>query len=75
MKRSLKIFITILLVIAVVAIAYVLYKGIIALWKAAESILKAFIGLLSVLVSILPFILVAGLIAAATSYVIQNVNL
>jgi hypothetical protein len=64
-----------ILIIAVAAIAYVLYKGIIQLWKAAESILKAFIGLLSVLVSILPFILIAGLIAAGTSWVIQNVNL
>lgn len=73
--QSLPIWKIAILAIAVIAIAYVLYKGIIQLWKAAEQILKAFIGLLSVLVSILPFILVAGLIAAGTSWVIQNVNL
>lgn len=73
--QSLPVWKIIVLAIAVIAIVYVLYKGIIALWKAAESILKAFIGLLSVLVSILPYILIAGLIAFGTSWVIQNVNL
>jgi hypothetical protein len=73
--QSLPIWKIAILVIAVIAIAYVLYKGIIQLWKAAEQILKAFIGLLSVLVGILPFILIAGIIAAAASWVIQNVNL
>lgn len=73
--QSLPIWKIVVLVIAVVAIAYVLYKGIIALWKAAESILKAFIGLLSVLVSILPFILIAGLIAFGASWVVKNVTL
>jgi hypothetical protein len=62
------------LAIVVVAIVYVLYRAIIELWEAAESILKAFVGLLMVLVSILPYVLVAGLIAAAGGYVIQHVN-
>lgn len=62
------------LALVVIGIVYVLYKGVIQLWKAAEQILKAFIGLLGVLVSILPFILIAGLIAAAGGWVIQNVN-
>lgn len=73
--QSLPLWKIIVLAIAVIAIAYVLYKGVIQLWKAAEQILKAFVGLLSVLVSILPFILIAGLIAAGASYVIQHVNL
>lgn len=62
------------LAVAVVAIAYVLYKAVIQLWKAAEQILKAFVGLLMVLVSILPYVLVAGIIAAVGGYIIQHVN-
>jgi hypothetical protein len=62
------------LAIVVVAIVYVLYRAAIELWSAAEQILKAFVGLLMVLVSILPYVLVAGLIAAAGGYVIQHVN-
>jgi hypothetical protein len=72
--QSLPIWKIAVLAVVVIAIVYVLYKAIIQLWKAAEQILKAFIGLLSVLVSILPFILIAGLIAAAGGWVIQNVN-
>ena len=63
------------LAVAVLAIAYVLYKAVIQLWNAASQILQAFIGLLSVLVTILPFILIAGAIAAASGWIIQNVNL
>ncbi len=62
------------LVVVVIAIVYVLYKGFFALWKAAEQIFRAFVELLMVLVSILPYVLIAGLIAAAGSYVIQHVN-
>lgn len=60
--------------LVVIGIVYVLYKAVIQLWEAAEQILKAFVGLLMVLVSILPFILVAGAIAAVGSYIIQHVN-
>lgn len=72
--QSLPIWKIILLVVVCVAIVYVLYKAIIALWGAAEAILKAFIALLGVLVSILPYIVIAGVIAAAGGYVIQNVT-
>lgn len=72
--QSLPIWKLVVLAIVVIAIVYVLYKAVIALWKAAEQVLKAFIALLGVLVTILPFVLVAGLIAAAGGYVIQNVN-
>lgn len=64
----------VVLALVVAAIVYVLYKAVIQLWKAAEQILKAFIGLLGVLVTILPFILIAGLIAAGGGWIIQNVN-
>ncbi len=60
--------------IAVIAIVYVLYRGFFQLWRAAEQIFRAFVELLMVLVSVLPFVLLAGLIAAAGSYVIQHVN-
>jgi hypothetical protein len=63
------------LAIAVVAIVYVLYRGFFQVWHAAEQIFKAFVELLMVLVAILPYVLVAGIIAAAGSFVIQNVNL
>lgn len=62
------------LVLVVIGIVYVLYKALRELWDAAEKIFKAFIGLLSVLVSILPYIIIAGLIAFAGSWVIQNIN-
>lgn len=62
------------LAVVVIAIVYVLYKAVMQLWTAAEQILKAFVGLLSVLVTILPFIVIAGLIAAGGGWVIQNVN-
>jgi hypothetical protein len=64
----------VVLAIVVIAIVYVLYKGFFALWKAAEQIFRAFVELLMVLVSILPYVLIAGIIAAAGSYVIQHVN-
>jgi hypothetical protein len=62
------------LAIVVLAIVYVLYRAVIQLWRAAEQILKAFVGLLMVLISVLPYVLIAGLIAAAGGYVIQHVN-
>ena len=64
----------VVLALAAIAIIYVLYRAVLQLWSAAEQILKAFVGLLIVLVSILPFILIAGLIAAGASYAIQHVN-
>lgn len=72
--QNLPIWKLVVLAIVVAAIIYVLYKAVIQLWKAAEQILKAFIGLLGVLVTILPFILIAGLIAAGGGWIIQNVN-
>ena len=64
-----------ILAVVVIAIVYVLYRGFFALWKAAEQIFRAFVELLMVLISILPYVLIAGLIAAAGSYVIQHVNI
>jgi hypothetical protein len=63
-----------ILAIVVIAIVYVLYKAVIALWSAAEKVLLAFVALLSVLITMLPYIIIAGLIAAGGGWVIQNVN-
>lgn len=73
--QSLPVWKIIVLAIVVAAIGFVLYKAVIQLWKAAEQILKAFIALLGVLVSILPYVVIAGVIAAAGGYVIQKVTL
>jgi hypothetical protein len=72
--QSLPVWKIVVLVLVCIGIVYVLYKAAVQLWEAAEKILKAFIGLLSVLVTILPFVLIAGLIAAAGGWVIHNVN-
>jgi hypothetical protein len=72
--QSLPIWKIVVLAAVVVAIVYVLYKALREVWDAAEKILKAFIGLLGVLVTILPYIIIAGLIAFGGSWIIQNVN-
>lgn len=64
----------VVLALVIVAIVYVLYKAVLQLWGAAEKVLLAFVALLSVLITILPFVLIAGLIAAGGGWVIQNVN-
>ncbi|MBU2583181.1 MAG: hypothetical protein KJ622_15845 [Alphaproteobacteria bacterium] len=73
--QALPIWKIVVLVAVCAGIVYVLYKAVVQLWGAAEAILKAFIALLGVLVSILPYIVIAGVIAAGGGWVIQNVNL
>lgn len=63
-----------ILAIVIIAIVYVLYKAVISLWSAAEKVLLAFVALLSVLITMLPYIIIAGLIAAGGGWIIQNVN-
>ncbi|MBU1211743.1 MAG: hypothetical protein KJ587_10780 [Alphaproteobacteria bacterium] len=72
--QSLPVWKIVVLVAVCAAIVYVLYRVVMQLWGAAEAILKAFIALLGVLVSILPYIVIAGAIAAGGGWVIQNVN-
>jgi type VI protein secretion system component VasF len=62
------------LALVILAIVYVLYKAVISLWGAAEKVLLAFVALLGVLITMLPYIVIAGLIAAGGGWVIQNVN-
>ena len=54
-----------LLALVVGSVAYVLYKAAQEVWSAGENVLKAFLSLVGVLVSVLPYVFVAGLIAFA----------
>ena len=64
----------VVLALVIIATVYVLYKAVISLWSAAEKVLLAFVALLSVLITMLPYIIIAGLIAAGGGWIIQNVN-
>lgn len=73
--QSLPIWKIAILAMVVIAVVYVLYRAVFALWRAAEQIFQAFVGLLTVLIAVLPYVLIAGLIAAGGGYIIQHVNL
>ncbi len=65
-----------IVVLAVVAIgiAFMVFKVLRQLWDAGEKVLRAFVALLAVLIGVLPYVVVAGVIAFAGGYVIKNVN-
>src|SRR5712691_2327514 len=65
----------ILLVIVVAAVAYALFLAAKQLWVAGVHVLAAFASLLGPLVVTLPTILIAGCIALAGMWVINNLNL
>jgi hypothetical protein len=65
----------VLLVVVLGAVVYLLYKAAVQLWEAAVSVFKAFVGLLSAFVLVLPYVLIAGLIAFAGGWLIRTVNL
>jgi hypothetical protein len=65
----------ILLVIVIIAVAYVLFLAARRLWFAGVHVLAAFVRFLGVLVYTLPAILLAGCIALAGLWVINNLNL
>jgi hypothetical protein len=65
----------ILLVLLIVGIIYALYKVAVELWEAGERILAAFATLLGVLVRTLPSVMIAGIIALAGLWVLNNVDL
>jgi hypothetical protein len=64
----------ILLVIVVAAVAYALFIAAKELWEAAVKVLAAFASFLAALVMTLPTILIAGVIALAGLWVINNFN-
>lgn len=63
-----------ILAIVLLAIAYILYTAGRQIWSATETLFKAFVGLLAAFVSVLPHIVVAGVIAFAGGWAIQNLN-
>src|SRR6266545_1391881 len=64
----------VLLVIVVVAVAYALFVAARPVWFAGVRVLAAFAGLLGALIVTLPMILIAGCIAVAGLWVINNFN-
>ncbi len=73
--QSLPIWKIVVLAVVAVAIVYVLYKVVMQIWAGVVQVLNAFVSLLRDFVNVLPHVLVAGLIAAAGGYVIQNINI
>jgi len=65
----------ILLFVIVAAVAYALFVAATQLWEAAVQVLAAFAGFVGALVVTLPTILIAGIIALAGLWVINNLNL
>ncbi|MGO9543179.1 MAG: hypothetical protein ACLPPF_00050 [Rhodomicrobium sp.] len=64
----------ILLIVAGLAVVYLLYRAGRELLEAGEKLLNAFVTLVTVLVRTLPYILIAGIVAAGTAYIINNMN-
>ncbi len=62
------------LAIAVLAIAYLLYRSFRQIWSAVLGIFKAFVALLTAFVSALPFIIASGAIAFGASWVVKTLN-
>ncbi len=56
-------------------IVYALLKVAVELWQAGERILAAFATLLGVVVKTLPSVMIAGVIALAGLWVLNNVDL
>jgi len=65
----------ILLALVVAGIAWVMYKVVKELWESGERTLAAFAGLLGAFIKTLPMVLVAGIIALAGIWVLNNVDL
>jgi hypothetical protein len=65
----------IFLAFVIVGVVYALYKVAVELWEAGERILAAFATLLGVLVRTLPSVMIAGLVALAGLWVLNNVDL
>jgi hypothetical protein len=64
-----------LFVIIAAVVIWILFTAAMRLWGSAVRVLGAFAGLLVALVSTLPAILLAGLIALAGLWAVNNVNL
>jgi hypothetical protein len=65
----------VLLILVIAAVAYFLFIAARQLWMAGVHVLAAFASFLGALVVTLPTILIAGVIALAGLWVINNLNL
>jgi len=65
----------ILLVLIGAAVVYLLYRAGKELLEAGEKLLSAFVTLLTVFVRTLPYILIAGAVAAGGAWVLNHVNI
>ena len=64
----------VLLILLIAAVAYAVFIVARQLWVAAVRVLAAFVGFLGALVYTLPTILIAGVIALAGLWLINNLN-
>jgi uncharacterized membrane protein YgcG len=64
----------VLLVIVAVAVAYFLFIAAMQLWTAAVNVLAAFATFIGTVIVTLPTILIAGAIALAGLWVVNNLN-
>jgi hypothetical protein len=65
----------VLLVLVGAVVVYLLYRAGRELLDAGEKLLNAFVTLLTVFVRTLPYILIAGVVAAGGAWIITNVNI
>lgn len=72
--QALPIWKIVVLAVAIVAIAYLIYQVARQLWSALEAVFKSFVSLLTAFISALPYIVIAGLVAFAGSWIIRSVN-
>lgn len=72
--QALPIWKMVVLAIVLIGIAVMAFKVLRQLWDAGEKVLRAFVALLAVLVGVLPYVLIAGVIAFAGGWVLKNVN-
>jgi hypothetical protein len=64
----------VLLILLIAAVAYAVFIVARQLWVAAVQVLAAFVGFLGALVYTLPTILIAGVVALAGLWLINNLN-
>lgn len=64
----------IFLVLVIGGVVYALFKVAKELWEAGERILAAFATLLGVLVRTLPSVLIAGIVALAGLWILNNID-
>ncbi len=65
----------VLLVVMGIVVVYLLYRAGRELLEAGEKLLNAFVTLLTVFVRTLPYILIAGVVAAGGAWLINHVHI